>query len=108
MKKKNTTYINITKQIIEATVAVVRGAAQSLENAKPLCTQGATISRQLSTQDPNIVHPKGTLHDMKQQSDKTDRIAVVHTNNRFTTRLPHLSGSRWSTHTSMSTLQTKL
>lgn len=67
---KTTTYIYVTQQVIEATVAIVRGAAESLEDAEPLSTQGATIRRQLCAQDPNIVYPESTLHDMKQQSSK--------------------------------------
>lgn len=51
------THIYVTQQIVEATVAVVGGAAESLEDAEPLGTQGATIRRQLRTQDPDIVHP---------------------------------------------------
>ena len=57
----NPTHIYVTQQIIEATVAVVGGAAESLEDAEPLGTQGATIRRQLRTQDPNIVHPGSTF-----------------------------------------------
>lgn len=67
---ETTTYIYVTQQIIEATVAIIRGAAESLEDAKPLSAQGATIRRQLCTQDPDIVHPESTLHDMKQQPNK--------------------------------------
>lgn len=61
---ETTTYIYVTQQIIEATVAVVRGTAESLEDAEPLSTQGATIRCQLCTQDPDIVHPERTLHDI--------------------------------------------
>lgn len=52
------THINIAKQIIEATVAVVRGAAESLEHTQPLSTERATVCRQLRTQDTNIIHPE--------------------------------------------------
>lgn len=59
-RSKITTHIYITEQIIETTVAVVGGAAESLEDAEPLRTQRATVRRQLSTQDPDIVHPEST------------------------------------------------
>lgn len=88
----NRTYINVTKQIVEAAVAVVRGAAKSFENAEPLCAQRATISCQLCTQDPNIIHPEITKainekekHPSKQGCAEYNhhsplRVSVVHTN----------------------------
>lgn len=66
----STAYIYVAQQIIEAAVAVVRGTAQSLEDAKPLGTQGATIRCQLCAQNPDIVHPNRTIHDMKLQPDR--------------------------------------
>lgn len=77
MSHDTTTYINITQQIIEATVAIVGGTAKSLEDAEPLSTQGATIRRQLCTQDPNIVHPERTTHDMKEAPDKEQKDVKV-------------------------------
>lgn len=66
----STAYIYVAQQIIEAAVAVVRGTAQSLEDAKPLGTQGATIRCQLCAQNPDIVHPNRTIHDMNLQPDR--------------------------------------
>ena len=54
------THIYVTQQVVEATVAVVGGAAQGLENAQPLGTERTTVRRQLRTQDPDVVHPGGT------------------------------------------------
>lgn len=104
------TYIHITQQIIEATVAVVGGAAQSLEDAEPLGTQRATVRRQLSTQDPDVVHPEGTLSHFNERTEQTrgQKTAAISPHMWITEEVPHLSGSLWSTHTSMSTLQTKL
>lgn len=51
------TYINIAKQIVETTVAVVGRAAKSFKDAEPLCAQRATICCQLRTQDAQIIHP---------------------------------------------------
>lgn len=73
--QEETSYINITQQVIEAAVAIVGGAAKSLENAEPLGTQGATIRCQLGTQDPNIVHPESTLHGMKHESSRRLRVS---------------------------------
>lgn len=77
MSYETTTYIYITQQIIEATVAIVRGTAESLEDAEPLGTQGATIRCQLCTQDPDVVHPERTIHYMKEPPDKEQKTAAV-------------------------------
>lgn len=66
----STAYVYVAQQIIEAAVAVVRGAAQSFEDTEPLGTQGATIRCQLCAQNPDIVHPDRTIQDMKLQSDR--------------------------------------
>ena len=39
------THIYVTKQVVEATVAVVGGAAQGLEDAQPLGTESAAVRR---------------------------------------------------------------
>lgn len=77
MSYETTTYIYITQQIIEATVAIVRGTAESLEDAEPLSTQGATIRCQLRTQDSDVVHPERTIHNMKELPDKQQKTAAV-------------------------------
>lgn len=61
---KKTTYIHVTQQVIEATVAIVRRTAESLEDAKPLGTERTTVGCQLCTQDPNVVHPESRVHDV--------------------------------------------
>ena len=43
------THVHVAQEVVEATVAVVGGAAEGFEDAQPLSTQRATVGSQLRT-----------------------------------------------------------